>query len=59
METYTDGLGVAPLTENAKNSFKEIIKRMGWKLEEIGNTFNVTYPVDDEDLMDFLIDGMI
>lgn len=59
METYTDGLGVTLFTENAKNSFKEIIKRMGWKLEETGDMFYVTYPVDDENLMDFLIDSMI
>lgn len=59
METYTDGLGVAPFTENAKNSFKEIIKRMGWELKETGDMFYVTYPVDDEYLMDFLIDNMI
>lgn len=59
METYTDGLGVAAFTENAKNSFREIIKRMDWKLEENGDTFYVTYPIDDENLMDFLIDSMI
>lgn len=59
MKTYTDGLGVAPFTETAKNSFREIIKRMGWELEEIGDMFNVTYPVDDEDLMNFLINNMI
>ena len=59
METYTDKLGVSPFTEQAKTSFKEIIKRMGWKLEEAGNEFIVTYPVKDEDLMDFLIDNMI
>lgn len=59
METYTDKLGVSPFTEQAKTSFKEIIKRMGWKLEEAGNEFIVTYPVKDEDLMNFLIDNMI
>lgn len=59
METYTDKLGVSPFTEQAKTSFREIIKRMGWKLEEAGNEFIVTYPVKDEDLMDFLIDNMI
>lgn len=59
METYTDKLGVSPFTEQAKTSFREIIKRMGWKLEEAGNEFIVTYPVKDEDLMNFLIDNMI
>lgn len=59
METYTDKLGVSPFTEQAKISFREIIKRMGWKLEEAENEFIVTYPVKDEDLMDFLIDSMI
>lgn len=59
METYTDDLGMAAFTENAKNSFKEIIKRMGWRLEETGDMFYVTYPVDDEYLMDFLIDSLI
>ena len=59
METYTDKLGVSPFTEQAKTSFREIIKRMGWKLEEAGNEFIVTYPVKDENLMDFLIDNMI
>lgn len=59
METYTDKLGVSPFTEQAKTSFREIIKRMGWKLEEAENEFIVTYPVKDEDLMDFLIDSMI
>lgn len=59
METYTDKLGVSPFTEQAKTSFREIIKRMGWKLEGTENEFIVTYPVKDEDLMDFLIDNMI
>ena len=59
METYTDKLGVSPFTERAKTSFREIIKRMGWKLEETENEFIVTYPAKDEDLLDFLIDSMI
>lgn len=59
METYTDELGVSPFTEQAKTSFREIIKRMGWKLKEAENKFIVTYPVKDEDLIDFLIDSMI
>lgn len=58
METYTDKLGVSPFTEQAKTSFREVIKRMGWKLEEAKNEFIVTYPAKDEDLMDFLIDSM-
>lgn len=61
MTTFTDNkLGVSLFTEQAKTSFREIIKRMGWKLEEEAeNEFIVTYPVKDEDLMDFLIVNML
>lgn len=59
METYTDKLDVSLFTEQAKTSFREIIKRMGWKLEEAENEFIVTYPVKDKDLIDFLIDNII
>lgn len=58
METYTNTLRVSRFTEQAKTSFREIIKRMGWKLKETKNEFIVTYPAKDENLMNFLIDGM-
>ena len=59
MTTFTDKLDVSLFSEQARTSFREIIKRMGWKLEEAENEFIVTYPVKDEDLLDFLIDSMI
>lgn len=59
MTTFTDKLGVSLFTEQAKTSFREIIKRMGWELEEDENEFIVTYPVKEEDLMDFLITNML
>lgn len=59
MKTYTDKLDIGPFNEKVKNSFKEIFKRLGWEVKETRDVFNVTYPVDDEYLMDFFIDSMI
>lgn len=42
-----------------KKSFKEIMERLGWQIEEKGDEFIVTYPTNEEVLFDFLIDSMI
>lgn len=55
----TVDINMSPFNTTTKNSFKKLFKRLGWETKVIGDIFVITYPINDEDLLDFFIDSMI